>query len=65
MLLAILGLLAGLGLEALVLYFLLNLLQESGAVKENYLGREIPVSAGISFPLDPLPWSHRIHVGCE
>jgi hypothetical protein len=42
MLLAILGLLAGLGLEALVLYFLLNLLQESGAVKENYLGREIP-----------------------
>jgi UDP-N-acetylmuramyl pentapeptide phosphotransferase/UDP-N-acetylglucosamine-1-phosphate transferase len=51
MLLAILGLLAGLGLEALVLYFLLNLLQESGAVKENYLGREIPVSAGISFPL--------------
>lgn len=51
MLLAILALLAGLGLEALVLYFLLNLLQESGAVKENYLGQEIPVSAGISFPL--------------
>ncbi|NLO22105.1 MAG: hypothetical protein GX119_08915 [Syntrophomonadaceae bacterium] len=26
-------------------------MQESGAVKENYLGQEIPVSAGISFPL--------------
>ncbi len=51
MLLVILALLAGLGLEAIVLYFLLRFLQESGAVKENYLGREIPISAGISFPL--------------
>jgi UDP-N-acetylmuramyl pentapeptide phosphotransferase/UDP-N-acetylglucosamine-1-phosphate transferase len=51
MLLSILGLLAGFGLEALLLFFLLKLLQEAGAVRENYLGNAIPVSAGISFPM--------------
>ncbi len=51
MLLATLALLAGFVLEAVVLYFLLNLLQDAGAVRQNYLGKEIPVSAGISFPM--------------
>jgi len=51
MLLTILALLAGFVLEAVVLYFLLSLLQDAGAVRQNYLGKEIPVSAGISFPM--------------
>jgi len=37
--------------EGLLLFFLLNMLQESGAVRKNYLGNDIPVSAGLSFPL--------------
>ncbi len=51
MFLTILALLAGFVLEAVVLYFLLNMLKDAGAVRQNYLGKEIPVSAGISFPL--------------
>ncbi len=51
MFLTILALLAGFVLEAVVLYFLLNMLRDAGAVRKNYLGKEIPVSAGISFPI--------------
>lgn len=51
MLLIVLALLAGFVLEAVVLCYLLTLLQEAGAIRKNYRGQEIPVSAGISFPL--------------
>jgi UDP-N-acetylmuramyl pentapeptide phosphotransferase/UDP-N-acetylglucosamine-1-phosphate transferase len=37
--------------EGVALYFLLNMLLESGAVRKNYLGNDIPVSVGISFPV--------------
>ncbi len=37
--------------EGIALYFLLNMLLESGAVRKNYLGNDIPVSVGISFPV--------------
>ncbi len=49
--LTIMALLAGFVLEAVVLYFLLNMLKDAGAVGKNYAEQEIPVSAGISFPL--------------
>lgn len=42
---------AGALLEGVALHFLLPMLQETGAVRQNYQGIDIPVSAGISFPL--------------
>ncbi len=42
---------AGAVIEAVILYFLLDMLKEAGSVGENYQGRDIPVSAGISFPI--------------
>ena len=41
---------AGILVEAVVLYFLTDMLQKSAAVRKNYLDVDIPVSAGISFP---------------
>jgi len=38
-------------LEMLILFFVLNMLREVGAMRKNYLGVDIPVSAGLSFPL--------------
>lgn len=38
-------------LELLALYLLLPMLQQGGAKRPNYLGQQIPVAAGISFPL--------------
>ncbi|MGI6412454.1 MAG: hypothetical protein ACOXZ5_02120 [Syntrophomonadaceae bacterium] len=38
-------------IEAIVLYFTLGLLRDGGAIRKNYKGAEIPVSAGISFPI--------------
>ncbi len=49
--LAITALLAGFVFEAVVLYLLLNMLKDAGAVGKNYAGQEIPVSTGISFPI--------------
>lgn len=46
-----LALLGGAIAEGLLLFFLLPMLQEVGAVRKNYLGNDIPVSAGLSFPL--------------
>ncbi|CFX50510.1 Glycosyl transferase, family 4 [Syntrophomonas zehnderi OL-4] len=46
-----LALLGGAVAEGLLLFFLLPMLQEVGAVRSNYLNQEIPVSAGLSFPL--------------
>ncbi|MEN6348615.1 MAG: hypothetical protein ABFD08_04340 [Syntrophomonas sp.] len=43
--------LAGILVEGLTLYFILPMLKENGAVRRNYRGVEIPVSAGITFPL--------------
>jgi UDP-N-acetylmuramyl pentapeptide phosphotransferase/UDP-N-acetylglucosamine-1-phosphate transferase len=37
--------------EGLLLFFLLPMLKESGAVRKNYQGIDIPVSAGLTFPL--------------
>ena len=37
-------------IEAMVLYFLIRMLSEANAVRKNYSGHDIPVSAGISFP---------------
>lgn len=45
---------AGLGgalVEGLLLFFLLKMLKEVGAVRKNYLGVDIPVSVGLTFPL--------------
>lgn len=50
-LIAGLAMLVGAVAEVVALYFLLNMLLESGAVRTNYLGKDIPVSAGISFPV--------------
>ncbi len=46
-----LSLAAGLLVEAVVLHFIMGMLKRSGAARPNYLGVNIPVSAGISFPL--------------
>jgi len=46
-----LALLGGVIIEGLLLFFLLPLLREAGAVRKNYQGIDIPVSAGLSFPL--------------
>lgn len=45
----VMALLAGLFFEAVVLYFLPEMLKDSGAVGKNYMGQTIPVSAGLSF----------------
>lgn len=50
-LIAGLAMLVGAIAEGVALYFLLNMLLESGAVRKNYLGNDIPVSVGISFPV--------------
>ena len=50
-LVAVLAALAGVFAEGLILHYLLPLLQESAATRKNYQGWDIPVSAGISFPL--------------
>jgi len=42
---------AGLLVEVIVLHFLMGMLERSGAVRANYLGVDIPVSAGMSFPI--------------
>ncbi len=46
-----LALLGGVIIEGLLLFFLLPLLREAGAVRKNYQGIDIPVSAGLTFPL--------------
>src|SRR5665647_2037316 len=43
--------LTGAALEGIILFFLLNMLKEVGALRRNYQGRDVPVSAGLSFPL--------------
>ncbi|MGS0764058.1 hypothetical protein [Syntrophomonas curvata] len=50
-LIAVLAILSGAVAEGIVLYFLLSMLRESGAVRKNYLGHDIPVGAGIGFPV--------------
>lgn len=52
MIIIVLGaLFAGALFEGVALHFLLPMLKETGAVRQNYQGIDIPVSAGISFPL--------------
>jgi UDP-GlcNAc:undecaprenyl-phosphate GlcNAc-1-phosphate transferase len=53
-LIAIMALLLGAVAEGVILYLLINMLQESGAVRKNYLGQTIPVSGGISFAISVL-----------
>ncbi|HPT69846.1 MAG TPA: hypothetical protein PKW50_06835, partial [Syntrophomonas sp.] len=51
---ALIVIIAGLGgalAEGLLLFFLLPMLKETGAVRKNYQGIDIPVSAGLTFPL--------------
>jgi len=38
-------------IEAVILFFLLSMLEQAGAVGKNYRGVDIPLSAGISFPI--------------
>jgi UDP-N-acetylmuramyl pentapeptide phosphotransferase/UDP-N-acetylglucosamine-1-phosphate transferase len=38
-------------IEGVVLFFLLSMLRDCGALRKNYRGLDIPVSAGLSFPL--------------
>lgn len=45
-----LALIAGALAEALILHYLLDMLANTGAARPNYLGHNIPVSVGISFP---------------
>lgn len=45
------GFLAAFIIEGLVLYLLIPMLAGAGSVGRNYRGEEIPVSAGISFPM--------------
>lgn len=44
------AIITGVIIEAIVLFFLAGMLSETKAVRKNYLGLDIPVSAGISFP---------------
>lgn len=37
--------------EGLLLYLLLGMLRETGAVRKNYQGIDVPVSSGVSFPI--------------
>jgi UDP-N-acetylmuramyl pentapeptide phosphotransferase/UDP-N-acetylglucosamine-1-phosphate transferase len=41
----------GAAAEIIILYLIINMLKETGAVRKNYLDMDIPVSVGISFPL--------------
>lgn len=50
LLMAVLAGLAGILAEALILHYLLGMLETTGAVRPNYLGQDIPVSVGLSFP---------------
>lgn len=50
MLMILLAFIAGLLVEAIVLYFLVDMLKENAAVRKNYLQIDIPISVGISFP---------------
>lgn len=50
-LIAIGALLGGALAEGLLLFFLLPMLKKTGAVRKNYQGIDIPVSAGLTFPL--------------
>jgi len=45
-----LALIAGIAAEALILHYLLPMLENTGSVRPNYLGHNIPVSVGLSFP---------------
>ena len=54
-LIAGLAILAGLILERIVLYFVLNMLRETGMVGKNYQGDTIPLSTGITFPVAIMP----------
>ena len=47
---ALIAFFAGILVEALILFFLIDMLRETKAVRKNYLNIDIPVSAGISFP---------------
>lgn len=47
---AVLALVIGALLEGVILFFLVGMLKETGAVCKNFRGIEIPVSAGLSFP---------------
>ena len=44
------AIITGVIIEAMVLFFLVRMLSEAKAVRKNYLGLDIPVSAGISLP---------------
>lgn len=44
------AIITGVIIEAIVLFFLVRMLSEAKAVRKNYMGIDIPVSAGISFP---------------
>lgn len=46
-----LALLAGILVERLALHFILPMLKENGALRQNFQGIDIPVSVGITFPL--------------
>lgn len=48
---ASLGAVAGALLEGLVILFLIGMLTETGAVRKNFQGIDIPVSMGLSFPV--------------
>lgn len=46
-----LGTVAGALLEGLVIFFLVGMLTQTGAVRKNFQGNDIPVSMGLSFPV--------------
>lgn len=46
-----LGAVTGALLEGLVIFFLIGMLTETGAVRKNFQGNDIPVSMGLSFPV--------------
>ncbi|HEX3011092.1 MAG TPA: hypothetical protein VHQ70_03505 [Syntrophomonadaceae bacterium] len=48
---AALAVLAGAAVEGLVLFLLLDMLKEAGAVRKNFQGIDIPVGTGLSFPM--------------
>lgn len=48
---ALIGLIAGSIFQLIILYLLMPMLNEVGAIRKNYLGVDIPVSVGISFPM--------------
>lgn len=51
LLISVIPLLLGALAEGVVLFLLLNMLKESGATGKNFQGMEIPVGAGVSFPM--------------